>query len=116
MLGIPHLVSYGRSIILPLNATNRLSKGWSGTVWVVLQSMDVGCTIIGRSLIFEGENGPRYRGLETNRTHILSGFVLDFVYKIPGVFKNQKLSFQGVFVRSFLCHTSCFSVFFAEKV
>ena len=35
---------------------------------------------------------------------------------MQGVFKNQKLSFQGViFVRKFLCHTSCFSVFFAEK-
>ena len=33
-----------------------------------------------------------------------------------GVFKNQKLSFQGVFLRTFLCHTSCFSVFFPEKV
>ena len=48
-------------------------------------------------------------------------FELDFVYKIPGVFKglqgvfkNQKLSFQGVFVTRFLCHTLCFSVF-AEK-
>ena len=51
------------------------------------------------------------RRLETTN----SEFVLDFVYKIPGVFKNKKLSFQGIFVRRFLCHTSCCSVFFAEK-
>ena len=28
--------------------------------------------------------------------------MLDFFYKIPGVFKNQKLSFQGVLIRRFL--------------
>ena len=51
----------------------------------------------------------------------LSGFVLDFVYKIPGVFKvrvfkSQKLSFQGVFLIIFLCHTySSVSVFSVLK-
>ena len=34
----------------------------------------------------------------------IAGFVLDST-SIQGVFKSQKLSFQGVFIRRLLCHT-----------
>ena len=64
------------------------------------------------SYLYSPTEQQKFYGKSILRTE----FVLDFVYKIPGVFKNKKLSFQGnIFVRRFLCHTSCCSVFLAEK-